>query len=406
MSSNANSEGRSSTTVTQTPAPPDPATLAFDVPNSVLTAENPRAACLKWWIDNAREAGHPIAEFLRRGDEFNATHCGTARIGSEGFDIYMRAPEAEDDTPQVYAIRASGPRTRQLLGLMTGTSTTVTGTITDRAMTSTGTNHRAWVVDGKDQYDPGAWRVSWFDSEPFDRNQAITAMHLAEYVNAGVVGPADPKWPFVQGWAAELRIEPGLAVSLIQQGGLTTVVFFSRYGDGDWVEFFRDGHVEDYRPTLDDLQTTGDEGLRAWFRGLMGHDPRDGEEIKVEVFNRAGKLLAGSRVTIQPRQPNDEDVQIVRDYVLVGQRYYQGEDHMTLAGVLRGAGYNPLDHLDKPGLVAQIVSGLNQDILKGFERLLVTVYDPDGRQVGSREFDEHGVIEYGTAAKRPGREGA
>jgi hypothetical protein len=87
--------------------------------------------------------------------------------------------------------------------------------IDEREMTSSRTSHRAVVVEGADQYDKGAWRVSWLDGVALDRDQAITAMTLVEYVGFGVTSADHPKWPFVKTWAAELGLGPAEVVELI-----------------------------------------------------------------------------------------------------------------------------------------------------------------------------------------------
>jgi hypothetical protein len=83
--------------------------------------------------------------------------------------------------------------------------------ITDDTMTSDQTWHKATLTwpagDG--------WRVSWLPDRALDRNQAITAMTLAERVSAGVGGAGDPDWTFIEGWAAELGLSGADAVGKI-----------------------------------------------------------------------------------------------------------------------------------------------------------------------------------------------
>lgn len=88
-------------------------------------------------------------------------------------------------------------------------------TVDERLMASTTTKHRAVVVDGADQFDIGAWRVTWLPEAAFDRNQAITAMTLVEYVSAGVTSADHPKWPFVKSWARELGLDADEVVRMI-----------------------------------------------------------------------------------------------------------------------------------------------------------------------------------------------
>lgn len=98
----------------QTTAPPDPATLAHVVPIDAVLADDLRATLLTFWVHRARLAGHIAAEHLRSGnpelDSPEATHCGTARIFQEAFDVYLTGS-------RVYAVRVDGPNTLILLGL-------------------------------------------------------------------------------------------------------------------------------------------------------------------------------------------------------------------------------------------------------------------------------------------------
>ena len=50
-----------------------------------------------------------------------------------------------------------------------------------------------------------------------DRNQAITALTLAELVAAGVCNPAHKQWPHVQNFAAELGLTADNAVYLVKE---------------------------------------------------------------------------------------------------------------------------------------------------------------------------------------------
>lgn len=82
--------------------------------------------------------------------------------------------------------------------------------ITDQAITSTVTGHTARRGDG------GQWVVSWLPAPalPLDRNAAITAMTLAEFVAAGAGNPAHRHWPHVRNWAAELGLSGEVAAQL------------------------------------------------------------------------------------------------------------------------------------------------------------------------------------------------
>jgi hypothetical protein len=67
-------------------------------------------------------------------------------------------------------------------------------------MTSADTPHTATAAsDG--------WEVSWLPGRALDRNQATTAMTIADIVGRRGVGLSDnPVWPFLDGWAAELGL--------------------------------------------------------------------------------------------------------------------------------------------------------------------------------------------------------
>lgn len=76
--------------------------------------------------------------------------------------------------------------------------------ITDTLMSSDLTGHSArWSPDAAAD-GQGAWIVSWLPSRLLTRNQAITAMTLAETVGDDEV--AHRMQPHVDGWAAELGL--------------------------------------------------------------------------------------------------------------------------------------------------------------------------------------------------------
>jgi len=80
-------------------------------------------------------------------------------------------------------------------------------TITDTAMTSPATPHTATATGG-------GWQVSWLPGRTLDRNQAITAMTIADMVGGtGVPRADDPIWLHLDGWAAELGLTAPGAVA-------------------------------------------------------------------------------------------------------------------------------------------------------------------------------------------------
>jgi len=73
-------------------------------------------------------------------------------------------------------------------------------TITDTQMSSPATPHTA-AASG------GGWEVSWLPGRTLDRNQAITAMTIADIIGGrGVPRVDDPIWMHLDGWAAELGL--------------------------------------------------------------------------------------------------------------------------------------------------------------------------------------------------------
>ena len=80
-------------------------------------------------------------------------------------------------------------------------------TISDTRMSSPDTPHIATVTGG-------GWQVSWLPGRTLDRNQAITAMTIANIVGGKGVPRADnPIWLHLDGWAAELGLTAPAAVA-------------------------------------------------------------------------------------------------------------------------------------------------------------------------------------------------
>lgn len=80
----------------------------------------------------------------------------------------------------------------------------------DNLISSNFSRHRA--TRGKD----GGWTVSWLPGRTLDRNQAITAMTIAEAVKSHTDDLADSQsqlWGHIDGWAAELDLSGPHAVT-------------------------------------------------------------------------------------------------------------------------------------------------------------------------------------------------
>lgn len=96
-------------------------------------------------------------------------------------------------------------------------------TITAVAMSSTTTPHSASYVP-----ELGVWRVTWLPRRDLTRNQAVTAMTLAESVSTHQLHHDDPHWAVVDSLAAELGYTGPAAVGLIADHGADLVVQVAR----------------------------------------------------------------------------------------------------------------------------------------------------------------------------------
>jgi hypothetical protein len=80
-------------------------------------------------------------------------------------------------------------------------------TITEMTMTSPATSHTATATGG-------GWQVSWLPGRTLTRDQATTAMVIANLVGSkGVPRADDPIWMHLDGWAAELGLAAPTAVA-------------------------------------------------------------------------------------------------------------------------------------------------------------------------------------------------
>ncbi len=84
-------------------------------------------------------------------------------------------------------------------------------TINDRTMTSDSTPHTARLTPGQEHQ----WEVSWLPGRRVTRNDAITAMVLAETCSPAETSERNRMQPFIQGWAAELGTTADQAVTRI-----------------------------------------------------------------------------------------------------------------------------------------------------------------------------------------------
>jgi hypothetical protein len=83
--------------------------------------------------------------------------------------------------------------------------------ILDYRMYSDHSHHTARLVPGK-QY---SWEVSWLPGQHLNRNEAITAMVLADTTAYGDVQPGHRSWPHIEGWADELGMTGSQALDRV-----------------------------------------------------------------------------------------------------------------------------------------------------------------------------------------------
>jgi len=82
-------------------------------------------------------------------------------------------------------------------------------TILDDSMSSDRSPHTA----RRAPHMSSLWEVSSLPGRYLGRNDAITAMVLADATASGDVHPGDRLWPHIWGWAAELRLTASDAVT-------------------------------------------------------------------------------------------------------------------------------------------------------------------------------------------------
>lgn len=83
---------------------------------------------------------------------------------------------------------------------------------TSTVISSTATRHLAWANAAET-----AWFVTWLGVRLVNRDQAVTAVTLAELVDGGVHKPQHKDWPLLCGLAAELGLTGDQAARLIKE---------------------------------------------------------------------------------------------------------------------------------------------------------------------------------------------
>jgi hypothetical protein len=89
----------------------------------------------------------------------------------------------------------------------------MTLTINDSMMTSDQTAHTARQAPGSEHL----WGVSWLPDRVLGRNSATTAMVLADHTGVRDLNERHRLWPFIETWAAELRLTGSDAVNRISR---------------------------------------------------------------------------------------------------------------------------------------------------------------------------------------------
>jgi hypothetical protein len=83
--------------------------------------------------------------------------------------------------------------------------------ITEQRMTSDQTEHWAVPADRGTEY--GEWWVSWCPDRAWTRNQAISAMTIAELMT----GDRDRYWPHIESMAGELGMTASEVLALVSE---------------------------------------------------------------------------------------------------------------------------------------------------------------------------------------------
>jgi hypothetical protein len=83
--------------------------------------------------------------------------------------------------------------------------------ILDDSMSSDRSPHTARLAPGEQH----AWEVSWLPGRRLNRNEAVTAMELADTTVNGHVHPGHQAWPHIQGWAAHLGMTGSQALDRV-----------------------------------------------------------------------------------------------------------------------------------------------------------------------------------------------
>jgi len=74
--------------------------------------------------------------------------------------------------------------------------------ILDDSMSSDRSPHTARLAPGEQH----TWEVSWLPGRSLNRNEAVTAMVLADTTANGDVHPGHRAWPHIENWAGKLRM--------------------------------------------------------------------------------------------------------------------------------------------------------------------------------------------------------
>ena len=93
-------------------------------------------------------------------------------------------------------------------------------TITGSEMTSDTTRHTAELVKLPSPLTGYSWQVTWLPGQHLTRDEAITAMTIAEFVithRSALADVLSPAWSHLAAWADEIGITPERALALVSR---------------------------------------------------------------------------------------------------------------------------------------------------------------------------------------------
>jgi len=192
--------------------------------------------------------------------------------------------------------------------------------ITDTEMTSDQTRHTAELVKLPSPLTGYSWQVTWLPGQHLTRNQAVTAMTIAEFAITHRGAPGDvlnPAWSHLAAWADELGITPERALALASVSledhaaggaavsapdfsrGITELADLINFQVGAWHDF---GYEVPPAPECKPVPPLGDRSAEAI---KAGHEA-------IETIDELTRQLYALREQLVGELRQDEDVRAVR----------------------------------------------------------------------------------------------